>query len=57
MENGLTMTWHAVVITFILYVFMRFGLKQGQRMAINRSILLGAVSLVYMMLYGHKLPF
>ena len=35
---------------------MRFALRQSQNMAMNRSILIGAVALVYMILFGHGLP-
>jgi hypothetical protein len=35
---------------------MKFGLKQSQTMALNRSILIGAIALIYMILFGHGLP-
>jgi hypothetical protein len=35
---------------------MRFALRQSQTMAMNRSVLIGAVALVYMILFGHGLP-
>ena len=50
------MLMHSVIIGVILYVFMVFGLKQQNDIAENRSILLAAVSLIYMILYGHELP-
>ena len=56
MERGTTMLMHSVIIGVILYVFMVFGLKQQNDIAENRSILLAAVSLIYMILYGHELP-
>lgn len=56
MEGALKHLFHAVIIAFILYVLMRFLLKQSQSMAMNRSILVGAVALVYMILFGHGLP-
>ena len=50
------MLFHSVIIAILLYVFMVFILKQKQIVAENRSILLGALTLVYMILFGHRLP-
>lgn len=47
---------HSVLIAILLYVFMVFVLGQRQVVAENRSILLGALVLAYMMLFGHGLP-
>ena len=47
---------HSVVIGFILYLIMTFLLGQKQAIAEDRSILIAAVILVYMMLFGHGLP-
>jgi hypothetical protein len=56
MEGALNHLFHALIITIILYVIMKFGLRQSQNMALNRSILIGAVALIYMILFGHGLP-
>lgn len=56
MEGPLTHVFHAFVITVILYMLMRFGLGQSQTMALNRSILIGAFAVIYMILFGHGLP-
>jgi hypothetical protein len=56
MEGALSHLSHAVIIAIILYFLMRFVLRQSQTMAVNRSILIGAVALVYMILFGHRLP-
>ena len=56
MEGPLNHLFHAFIITLILYVLMKFLLKQSQTMALNRSILIGALALVYMILFGHGLP-
>ena len=56
MEGPLNHLFHAVVITFLLYAIMKFVLRQSQTMALNRSILIGAVALIYMILFGHGLP-
>ena len=56
MEDILNHVFHALIITIILYVIMKFLLKQSQNMALNRSILIGAIALIYMILFGHGLP-
>jgi len=56
MERGLTMLMHSVIIGFVLYFVMVYGLKQSKLVAENRSILLAAVVLIYMILFGHGLP-
>ena len=56
MESPLNHLFHAFIITLILYVLMKFLLKQSQTMALNRSILIGALALIYMILFGHGLP-
>lgn len=56
MEPGRTMLLHSLFIGFLLYLFMLFILGQTQSVAENRSILLAALILVYMILFGHGLP-
>ena len=56
MEKGLMMLVHAIIIGILLYIFMIFILGQRQSVAENRSILLAALILVYMILFGHGLP-
>ena len=56
MERGLMMVVHSVVIADILYLLMVFVLKQRPIVAENRSILLGSIILIYMVLFGHGLP-
>jgi len=56
MENGRMMLLHSLVIGVLLYLFMFFILGQKQIVAENRSILLAAVILMYMILFGHGLP-
>jgi hypothetical protein len=47
---------HSLIIGVVLYLFMIYVLKQRPVVAENRSILLGAVILIYMILFGHGLP-
>ena len=56
MEEVFNHLFHALIITIILYVIIKFVLKQSQRMALNRSFLAGAIALIYMILFGHGLP-
>jgi hypothetical protein len=50
------MLLHSLIIGILLYLFMIFILGQKQIVAENRSILLSAFILVYMILFGHGLP-
>jgi ABC-type phosphate transport system permease subunit len=50
------MLLHSVIIGILLYLFMIYVLGQKQVIAENRSILLAALVLVYMILFGHGLP-
>ena len=56
MESGLTMLVHSVIIGVILYIFMVYVLKQRQVVAENRSIVLAAIVLIYMVVFGHGMP-
>jgi len=56
MEQPWMMILHALIIGIILYVFMLFGLGQKNEIAQSRSILIAAVILIYMILFGHGLP-
>lgn len=56
MESGRTMILHSLVIGILLYIFMKFILGQKQPIAEDRSILLAALILVYMIVFGHGLP-
>jgi len=47
---------HAVLIMLISYVLMRYVLGQSSSVAEDRSVLLGGIVLVYMVLFGHGMP-
>lgn len=55
-ERGLEMLLHSVIIGLILYMLMVFVLKQKEEVAENRSILIAAFVLIYMVVFGHGLP-
>jgi len=50
------MVLHSVIIGVLLYLFMIYILGQNQIVAEDRSILLAAFILAYMILFGHGLP-
>lgn len=56
MESGRMMILHSVIIGVLLYAIMVFVLGQKQQVAENRSILIAALVLIYMILFGHGLP-
>jgi len=56
MERGLVMVLHSVIIGLVLYFIMCVLLGQKQAVAENRSILLAAGVLIYMVLFGHGMP-
>ena len=50
------MVVHSLLIGVLLYLFMVFALGQKAVVAENRSILIAAFILIYMILFGHGLP-
>jgi len=50
------MVLHSLIIGVLSYFFMIFILGQRQIVSENRSILLAALILIYMILFGHGLP-
>lgn len=56
MEPWIMMLMHSVIIGIVLFIIMFFVLGQKQIVAETRSVLLAAVILVYMLLFGHGLP-
>ena len=56
MESGLTMLTHSVIIGIVLYFIMTMVFKQRAIVAQNRSLILAAFSLIYMIMFGHGLP-
>ena len=55
MESGFTMFIHSAAIAIILYLVMRL-LGQSDVQAQDRSVLIGAVALIYMIVFGHGAP-
>jgi len=47
---------HSILLGLVLYVIMIYVLGQRQIVAENRSILIAALVLIYMVMFGHGLP-
>tara|TARA_A100001015_G_scaffold299907_1_gene384598 strand:- start:550 stop:744 length:195 start_codon:yes stop_codon:yes gene_type:complete len=56
MEKGRMMILHSAIIGILLYTLMVFVIGQDKDVAENRSILLSAAILIYMVVFGHGLP-
>jgi len=56
MERGLMMVIHSILLGLVLYVIMIYVLGQRHIVAENRSILIAAFVLIYMVMFGHGLP-
>ena len=50
------MVIHSVVIALVLYIIMVYAFKQNYMVAETRSVFLGGVVLLYMLMFGHGLP-
>jgi hypothetical protein len=57
MERGLVMMTHSAALGALAYLVMTSVFNQPQRVAENKSLLLFAALLIYMILFGHNLPF
>ena len=56
MERGLVHVSHSIGIGVIAYIIMLYALRQSATIAENRSVLLGALALCYMVVFGHGAP-
>lgn len=56
MERPLVMVLHSALIALVFYIVMVYGFKQNYMIAETRSIFLGGIVLLYMLMYGHSLP-
>ena len=55
-ESGFMMVIHSIAITTILLVLMTKVFKQSVPVATDRSIFIGTIILMYMILFGHSFP-
>ena len=56
MENPLIMVLHGALIAVVLYLVMKFMLRQSDTKALTRSVLIGLLVAAYMIVFGHSLP-
>jgi len=56
MVNPLMHLVHAAVVTVVLYLLMKFVLKQSDAKSMTRSVVIGLVAALYMVLFGHGAP-
>lgn len=55
-ERGSIMLAHSAMIGVVIYMMMRFVLNQSALVAEDRSIVIAAIVLVYMVMFGHGMP-
>jgi hypothetical protein len=55
-EGPLNMVWHSLMIAIIFYAIAVYILGHRRGLAYNRSFLVFAIALTYMLLFGHGLP-
>ncbi len=55
-ERGAVMLAHSAMIGVVLYVVMRYIFNQSALVAEDRSIVIAAIVLIYMVLFGHGMP-
>ena len=56
MERGLMMLLHSVIISAIIYIVMVYAMGLDSQMSEKRSLMFGAIILLYMLMFGHDLP-
>ena len=55
-EGPLTMVFHGALVALVLYLLMKYLLRQSNTKALTRSVLLGLLVAAYMIVFGHGLP-
>jgi hypothetical protein len=56
MHGTMNHLFHSILLGVLSYFVMLFALKQPYDVAQDRSMLLAALALAYMILFGHSLP-
>ena len=56
MHGAMNHLFHSILFGVLLYFVMVFALKQPYEVAQDRSMLLAALALAYMIFFGHSLP-
>lgn len=55
-ERGAIMLAHSALIGIAIYMMMRFVFNQPALVAEDRSIVIAAFVLIYMVMFGHGMP-
>jgi TRAP-type C4-dicarboxylate transport system permease small subunit len=55
-ERGAIMLVHSAMIGIAIYLMMRFVFNQPEFVAEDRSIVISAFVLIYMIMFGHGMP-
>lgn len=55
-ERGSMMLAHAAILGVVIYMVMRYVLNQSALVAEDRSIVIAAFVLIYMVMFGHGMP-
>jgi hypothetical protein len=55
-ESSLTMVLHAVVIGIVVFIALVYGVKHPKDKSVDKSVLLAAIALAYMVVFGHNMP-
>jgi hypothetical protein len=56
MESGFVVVIYSILITSLLFVIMTKVLKQSTLVATDRSVFIGTLVLLYMILFGIEFP-
>lgn len=56
MERGLMMLLHSAIISAVVYLIMVYAMGVSNQMAETRSLMIGSITLLYMLAFGHELP-
>jgi len=56
MERGLMMLLHSAIISAVVYVVMVYAVGKSKVVSESQSLLIGAIVLIYMLMFGHALP-
>ena len=55
-ERGVVMLAHTAMIGIAIYLMMRYVFNQSALVAEDRSVVIGAFVLIYMVMFGHGMP-
>jgi TRAP-type C4-dicarboxylate transport system permease small subunit len=55
-ERGAIMLAHSAIIGVVIYMMMRYLFNQSPFVAEDRSIVIAAFMLIYMVMFGHGMP-